>query len=237
MRLEDGRGLPGPIYVSTLLEETPVDHGFGTRDADPWDSAAESAIVTVRQTHSSRVLVWEEPQPEQAMPVCLGEGDALVTDQPGVWLTVKTADCVPVLLAHRAGRAVGAAHAGWRGVASEIVPAALAEMTNRYGVSPSDVVAAIGPAIGRCCFEVGPEVARQFGRWWPPSAAPEGKQYVDLAATLLKQLKEAGVPAQQIDSGAPCTKCRPGEFHSFRRDQDRAGRMRSAIRIRPTRSR
>jgi hypothetical protein len=164
------------------------------------------------QVHGDRVL-----RPESAGGC--GEGDALIAAQPGLWIGVRTADCVPILLADPQRRMVAAVHAGWRGSAARIVTKTLAEMGSR----PEDVHAALGPAIGPCCYEVGPEVAAEFGR--------RGRVRLDLAGVNRDLLIGAGVPAGQIDSGAPCTRCN-SDFHSFRRDREAAGRMVSAIAVR-----
>ena len=115
----------------------------------------------------------------------LGEGDALLEDQPGSVVAVKTADCIPILLVDERRRAVAAVHAGWRGTAARIAADAVAAMGERFGTRPEDLHAAIGPGIGACCYEVGPEVAAQFGG--------QGRGHIDLTAANRRQLEEAGV--------------------------------------------
>jgi YfiH family protein len=149
--------------------------------------------------------------------VLVGEGDALISDRVAV--SVRTADCLPVLLADERRNIVAAVHAGWRGTAARIVQAALREM----GSDPRDVIAAIGPGIGVCCYHVGEDVARQFGR--------ESAGCVDLAAANFEQLRESGV--ERIDVVKACTFCDAERFHSFRRDKENAGRMISFIRPTP----
>ncbi|MEZ5398251.1 MAG: peptidoglycan editing factor PgeF [Bryobacteraceae bacterium] len=199
------------------------EHGFGTRLADPW-AEAEAPIANLRQVHSNTILKMESGCDRPSAP----EGDGMVSGVAGLWLSIRTADCVPVLIADGKRRVVGAAHAGWRGTVAGIVPGLVERMTREFGTDPSDIAAAVGPAIGVCCFEVGPEVATQFeGRW---EGVTQGR-YVDLAATIVCQLRQSGVAAAKIDAGGPCTRCST-EFHSFRRDREGAGRMHSAIRIR-----
>lgn len=193
-------------------------HGFGTRQAPAWTRRLKTA--TLRQIHSGLVLNAEE---------CgsLGDGDALVTNQPGLWLAVRTADCVPVLLADPVRRVVAAIHAGWRGTAARIVCNAVRRMESDFGCSASDVHAVIGPAIGSCCYEVGPEVAFHFRQYIADDVRFTGPMRVDLAEINRRQLGEVGV--LRIGLLRLCTQCNAGLLHSFRRDKEFAGRMESAI--------
>jgi YfiH family protein len=167
-------------------------------------------MASLEQIHSAAVLVAERAG-------SAGHGDALVTNLPGVMVSVRAADCFPILLADARNRAVAAVHAGWRGTAAHIIAGTLREMRERFGTGAADVYAAIGPGIGACCYEVGIEVARQFG------LAQAGR--IDLAAANRSQLITAGVPAGHIEIMGGCTQCDARRFHSFRRDRDRAGRM------------
>lgn len=199
------------VYVSPLLRQFPwVEHGFGGRNARNWPPSHHAAVV---QVHGATVLTANGPG-------SLGEADALTTSVPGLFVTVRTADCVPLLMVDVRQRRVAAVHAGWRGTVAGIPAAAIRAMGSR----PADVWVAMGPGIGHCCFEVGDEVAREFGE--------NGRRQIDLFAHNRNKLIDIGVPAAQIEAGAPCTKCTPGEFHSFRRDKERAGRMHAAIGIR-----
>lgn len=204
------------LYRARLLDALDwLAHGFGTRL-----SARPEGAATVRQVHSA-VCVNAEGRTG-----CLGQGDALVEHTPGRLVAVKTADCIPLLLADERNRAVAAVHAGWRGTAAHIAQAALRALAERYGTRPEDVYAAIGPGIGPCCYEVGPEVAAEFG------LPRNGPVKLDLARINRRQLTEAGVAPGRVAVAGLCTRCREGEFHSFRRDRERAGRMFSAIGIR-----
>ena len=186
-------------------------HGFGTRAAEP-----PARLATLKQIHSA-TCVDAEGRTGQ-----LGQGDALLENTPGSAVAVKTADCIPILLADERHRAVAAVHAGWRGTASRIAAAAVAAMHERFGTDPRDIHAAIGPGIGECCYEVGPEVAAQFGK--------EGRAHINLAEANRNQLREAGV--EHIYLADLCTMCNVEEFHSFRRDKEAAGRLHSFIGIR-----
>jgi len=192
------------------------------RTRDETLTAVEPAappVAALRQVHSARVVSVDGAGPA-------GEGDALVTTRPGLALSVITADCVPVLMAM--GGAVAAVHTGWRGVVGGVVPAALsrlreaAAVTGGVGATP---VAWIGPAIGACCYEVGPEVAA------PVVAAsgeevshpgPAGKPHLDVARAVELQLRREGIA--DVRRFGPCTRCHPELLWSYRRDGARAGR-------------
>lgn len=126
--------------------------------------ADRMSLVPIDQIHSD--LVHRITSATQAVTK-LAKGDALLTSVPGILLAVQTADCVPILLADRKRRAVAAIHSGWRGTLLRIAAKALGRMRMEFGTSPQDVIAAIGPSIGRCCYEVGSEVAAAFHSQFP----------------------------------------------------------------------
>jgi polyphenol oxidase len=198
------------IYRVSELDAFPwLVHGFGTRLADI--PARFEQLATLKQIHSSSCVAAEGRRG------VLGQGDALLENTPGAVVAVKTADCVPILLVDDQHRAVAAVHAGWRGTVARIAREAVAKMRARFATDPAGLHAAIGPGIGPCCYEVGPEVAAHFG---VPKRGP-----VDLAAANRRQLIEAGVTPARIYTSNLCTMCRPGEFHSYRRDKEAAGRL------------
>jgi YfiH family protein len=184
-------------------------HGFGTRHT-------QSDLYTLKQIHSNRVLTANSPGFQ-------GEGDAAITAQPDLAISVRTADCYPILLADTRNHALAAIHAGWRGTAAHIVVKTLEKMKDEFGTQPADIVAAIGPGIGACCYEVGEEVARQFGF--------DARTHLDLIEENRKQLEAAGVPSEKIEALGVCTFCDAERFFSYRRDQKDAGRMTSYIAI------
>jgi YfiH family protein len=169
-----------------------------------------SELATVKQIHSDHVLLVESPGPQ-------GEGDALISKLPGVGLAIRTADCLPILIADPRNRAVAAVHAGWRGVVSQIASKTIHEMCHRFDSEPEDLVVAIGPGIGECCFEVGPEVAAQFQL--------SGRTKVDLIETTCRQLGHIGVSREQISTSGLCSYCNRELFESYRRDREASGRM------------
>jgi polyphenol oxidase len=163
--------------------------------------------------------------------------DALTTIAPNILLAVKTADCVPVLLGDARTGAVAAVHAGWRGTLASIVARTLERMNETYGTTAADVRAAIGPAAGACCYEVGGEVIEAFherfpeaAEWFTPTRA--GHAHVDLQRANRDQLIAAGVPAEAINIAPLCTMCRTDLFFSYRREKSlygRTGRLMSVI--------
>jgi len=218
------------IYRVKELDAFPwLLHGFGTRNSDIPGQFAN--LATLKQIHSTTCL------PAGGRAGLIGEGDALLEDAPGAVVAVRTADCIPILLIDERHRAVAAVHAGWRGTAAGIAQRALEAMRERFGTDAGDVHAAIGPGIGECCFEVGPEVAAVFESPVPRahglrSVTGNDKVHIDLAAENRRQLLEAGVTGERIYTSNLCTKCLSGDFHSFRRDREAAGRLFSFAGIR-----
>ena len=205
------------VYRVTELDALEwLEHGFGTRLSDI--PGRFPNLATVKQVHSAACVAAD------GRTGVLGNGDALIENTPGAVVAVRTADCIPILLVDGRSRAVAAVHAGWRGTVARIAASAVAAMQDRFGSAPGDLHAAIGPGIGKCCYEVGPEVAACFGG--------QGRAHIDLAEANRRQLLEAGVTARRIHASNLCTMCRPGEFHSFRRDKEAAGRLYSFAGIR-----
>jgi YfiH family protein len=204
-----------------------LEHGFGTnRSAADWPDPANRA--TLKQVHSTRVTVAFDAGN-------LGEGDAMVTNRPRLFVAIKTADCIPILLVDPVHRAVAAVHAGWRGTAGNIVRSTIDTMVSEFHTKPAEVWAAIGPGIGKCCYQVSGSVAKQFAAWMPEHTEAADGTMLHLKEVNRIQMLEAGVGAAQIESAEDpewCTRCQPVLFHSFRREGERAGRMYSAIRIR-----
>jgi YfiH family protein len=198
------------IYRVTELDSLPwLVHGFGTRRARV--PALYGNLATLRQIHSAACVL------AAGRSGLLGEGDALLENTPGSVVAIKTADCLPILLVDDRHRAVAAVHAGWRGTVAGIAQRAVEAMREQFGSLPGDLYAALGPGIGKCCYEVGPEVAAQFGR--------QGRAHVDLAEANRRRLMDAGVTPERIYASNLCTMCRGEEFHSFRRDKEAAGRL------------
>jgi YfiH family protein len=195
-----------------------LEHGFGTRSFDP-----PEPLATLHQIHSDLALYADRAG-------CLGDGDAILSDAGGRFVAVKTADCLPILLVDERHRAVAAVHAGWRGTVAGVCISSLKAMAARWGTRPAHLHAAIGPGIGPCCFEVGPEVAVQFGE-------PFQRSHINLEQANRRQLIEAGLVPERIYTLGLCTFCLSDQFHSFRRDREKAGRMISVIGVKTLRAR
>jgi polyphenol oxidase len=210
------------MITAPNLDFTWLVHGFGLRDSVP-----PPTLTTAKQIHSAAVLDACGRRGEQ-----IGEGDALVSSEPGVVIGIRTADCVPILVADPETRIVAAIHAGWRGTAANIVGATIDVLRSR-GSQPENLRVAIGPSIGSCCYEVGPEVASHFETWRQKADSVEKSTLdpraitLDLPAINESQLLEAGV--RQIWKSGQCTFCQPARFFSFRREKERAGRMLSFV--------
>ncbi len=192
-----------------------LTHGFGLRD-----SPLPDRLTTVKQIHSDLVLDACGRAGDQ-----IGEGDAIISDAPDVTVGIRTADCVPILIADRLTRIVACVHAGWRGSAKNIAATTVARM-EAAGSRAADLSVAIGPSIGSCCYEVSADVARQFEPWLQKRDYADGAR-LDLPAINRIQLEEAGV--QDIWISGECTFCNPARFYSFRREKEQAGRMMSWI--------
>jgi polyphenol oxidase len=188
-------------------------------------------------------------------------GDGLITDVPELLLAVQTADCLPVIVADRKRRAVGVFHAGWRGTVRRIVEKGVGEMRRHFGSNPRDLVAAIGPGIQSCCYEVGEEVRRKFESQFaygsklfrevkesdpvrekypllfltaraPGHSELPVKLFLDLVEANRRQLIDAGVVPKNIDATAPCTACHPELLFSFRADKGVTGRLMGVVGVR-----
>jgi polyphenol oxidase len=221
--------------ASVLAGVQGLVHGFGRRSGpagsetrEATAARVESALVPhgrlllLRQVH--RATVQEAPWSGRP------EADAAVASEPGFLLGIETADCLPVLLVDPLRRAVAAAHAGWRGTVAGVTRAAVAALV-RAGSRPEDLLAALGPGIGPCCYEVGDDVNMAFG---PEGAAffrkvPGGRDRLDVRAANRQQLIDAGLDPSHIGSVDECTFCRPDLYHSYRRDGPGSGRMISFV--------
>ena len=190
--------------------------------------SAES-FTTCQQVHGSRVVrVTEEliGSGAQDFANTIADTDALVTNIPDVPLLLFYADCVPVLLADVETGAVGLVHAGWRGTVANIGAKTLAAMVEAFGSKPENILAAIGPSIGACCYEVD-DFVRDQASGYEDFFAPKGggKYQLDLWGMNAKQLQEAGVPAENIVVAEVCTNDNVDLFCSYRAEQGRTGRM------------
>lgn len=216
-------------------------------------------LVTLRQIHSNVLVLAGTPEATREEPC---KGDGLMTDEPRLLLAIQTADCIPVLVADRKRRAVAAFHAGWRGTVKRIVESGVGRMRLEFGSRPEDMVAAIGPGIGACCYAVGEEVLSSFESQFAyagelfrevnstdpvrtkypmlfltqraPGHSPIGPSlHLNLVEANRRQVIAAGLKPGAIKLVGGCTSCQPELFFSHRASQGHAGRMMGAIGIRP----
>jgi YfiH family protein len=231
--------------------------GAGDRSDLAWSQVASALAVDpemlqrLHQVHGRAVVRADEASDFAAPPAA----DVVVAGNSERAIAVQAADCVPVLIADRRRQVVGAAHAGWRGLALGVPRIAVQALADAYGSRPDDLVAAIGPSVGACCYEVGPDVRDAFlaeghgrvdvARWFrsepdvepnnppmpglPPEPRP-GHEYFDGWACARSQLLQAGIPDAQIFSARLCTASHSDVFCSYRRERAAAGRMAGAIR-------
>ncbi|MDI3279996.1 MAG: peptidoglycan editing factor PgeF [Bacillota bacterium] len=198
---------------------------------------APEKLITAHQVHGTAVGVAEEgvvgrregPAGENFAGV-----DALITAQPGLVLAVFVADCLPILLLDPRRKVVAAVHAGWRGTAGRAVVRAVEAMQKHFAVEAGDCLAALGPAIGPCCYQVGDEVAAEFRRTyagWRDFLRPAqgGGWRLDLWEANRQALQEIGVVDSNLSLSQMCTACHPELFYSHRRDGGRTGRMAALI--------
>jgi YfiH family protein len=188
-----------------------------------WERLAQAtglAFARVRQVHGCRVV---EARTVTAPTL---EADAVTTAVPGVAACVSVADCAPVLIADPRSGAVAAVHAGWRGTIARAAAEGVRALMDRHGARPADLLAAIGPSIGPCCFEVSRDLAVRFRDELGPVTGNPRKNgsRADLWRANEKVLREAGLARRRIDVLARCTSCEETVFFSHRRDQGRTGR-------------
>ncbi len=227
--------------------------------AEAVTSNPATPLISLRQFHSNRIVQTVAVDASHAQP---HKADGQITAQPGLLLAIQTADCIPVLVADKKQRVVAAFHAGWRGTVKRIVESGVGSMHLAFGSRPQDLIAAIGPGIGLCCYAVGEEVLSEFEsqftyarelfcevydsdpvrKKYPmlfltqraPGHSPIGPSlHVDLVEANRRQLLSAGLSPRSIQVVGGCTQCHTNLFFSHRASQGHAGRMMAVIGIRP----
>jgi YfiH family protein len=213
-------------------------------------------LVTLRQIHSD-IIHFLDSEPRTPLT-----GDGLITNIPGLFLAIQTADCLPIILVDPRHKAVGVFHAGWRGTVQRIVEKGVGAMRRHFGSNPNDLRAAIGPGIHGCCYEVGEEVREKFESQFAYAAglfrevkesdpvrekypllfltarAPghsdlPKKTFLDLTEANRRQLIAAGVRPKRIEASTLCTNCRTDLLFSYRAENGKTGRMMGVAGIRP----
>jgi YfiH family protein len=258
------QAVTGPALVCQPLAEV-ARHIFTTRmwrlgspdtsgAVEGWAEVATTLgvepqnLVRVHQVHGSAVVVARV-----ANQGSLPRADIIVSAEAAVAIAVQVADCVPLLIADRRTGVVASAHAGWRGLAARVPEVAVHALVREFNSRPADMIAAVGPSIGACCYEVGADVRDAFGRakwddddvrrWFVdgpqptalnpsmlgPAAPRADHWFMDGWAIARAQLQRAGVPTDQIYTAALCTASHPTMFCSYRRDGKGVGRLAAAI--------
>lgn len=231
-------GVSGGIYESLNLGETRGDDPEAVRENYRRLTAALGVerLCFSKQIHETTVRYVTSADARRPYDPFLYECDGLVTDEPGLGLIIFTADCIPMLL-HDPARGVAAAvHAGWRGTVADMAGSAVEAMV-RLGSDPSDIRAAIGPGISRCCFETGPEVPEAVmavlggeGRAYiDDPGRDEDRFYVDLKGVNRALLIRAGVEPGHIEVSDECTMCRPDKYWSHRYTAGKRGLQAAVI--------
>lgn len=263
----------GGLSRAYCADDAPSDLNLGFTAADDREIVArnrrllveavtgnpDTPLVALRQIHSSILVRIAAADARREAPY---KADGLMTDEPGLLLGIQTADCIPVLVADRKHRVVAAFHAGWRGTVKRIVESGVGRMRLEFGSRPENLIAAIGPGVGACCYAVGEEVwssfesqftyARELFREvydtdpvrtkYPmlfltqraPGHSNIGPSlHVDLVEANRRQLLDAGLSTKAIQTTGGCTSCHRDLFFSHRASRGHAGRMMSVIGIRP----
>lgn len=267
-------GEPGELNLGFMPDdERALVEENRARLAEAVTGSRETPLVPVRQFHSNvvvritaedvgRAVPWKAGAPGDRSTSLGWKADGAITDVPGILLGVQTADCIPVLVADRKRRVVGAFHAGWRGTVKRIVELGVGRMRLEFGSQPEDLVAAIGPGVGPCCYAVGEDVVREFESQFaygsglfravaaepdpvrerhaaafmnaraPGHAAAGPALHVNLVEANRRQLLDAGLRPRAIRVTGGCTQCHGQLFFSHRGGKGRAGRLMAVIGVR-----
>ena len=263
----------GGVSRAYCGEDTPGELNLGFTAADDREAVSQNRrllaeaitgdpstpLVTIRQIHSKVLVMATSGDAGRDRP---WKGDGIMTDEPGQLLAVQTADCIPILVADRKRRVVAAFHAGWKGTVKRIVETGIGRMRLEFGSRPEDLIAAIGPGIGACCYAVGEELLASFESQFdyaadlfrevydsdpirakypmlfltqraPGHSAIGPGMHLDLVEANRRQLLAAGLKPSAIHSIGGCTSCQSDLFFSHRGSQGHAGRMMSVIGIQP----
>ena len=263
----------GGVSRAYCADDSPGELNLGFTASDPGDAVAlnrrllaeaitgdpATPLVAVRQFHSNLVHIATAAEAGRER---LFKADGLITAEPGLLLAIQTADCIPVLVADRKRRVVAAFHAGWRGTLKRIVELGVGRMRREFGSRPGDLIAAIGPGVGACCYAVGEEVLSEFESQFQyalelfrevysrdavrdkypmlfltqraPGHSPIGPSlHLDLVEANRRQLLAAGLKPRAIHAIGGCTSCEPELFFSHRASRGHAGRMMAVIGIKP----
>ena len=214
------------LNVSTAVDDDPGNVGANLRRVAAAVDWSPDRIVSVRQVHGRKAVV--------ATPAMIGgrvplEADALVTDEPGLLLMLKFADCTPVILWDHVRSVVALVHAGWKGTVLGVAASAVELMSEQFGSAPSDILAGIGPSIGPCCYEVGANVVVPASPLFAGTGSlvrqPDGGVHFDLWSANTETLRRCGLPEENISVARLCTRCHSDIFFSHRASGGATGRF------------
>jgi YfiH family protein len=224
-------GVSGPPYAALNLGHTVGDDLAAVEENHRRALAAlglhREQVVSPYQVHGTHVRPVFRAHGGSVQPAA----DGLLTAAPGVALLLRFADCVPLVLFDRERRAVGLVHAGWKGAAGNIAAAVVSAFARYAGSHPQDLWAGVGPAIGPCCYRVGPEIAASVAAACPAGAEVirqrDGGLYLDLPGIVRAQLAAVGV--RQVEMSGLCTACHTEEWYSHRAEHGRTGRFGAVV--------
>ncbi len=200
-----------------------------------------AALTTSKQDHNSHVQIVSAALRGKGSADYQGAvsaTDAMVTNVPDICLMILVADCVPIVFFDPSKAVIGVVHAGWKGTLQRIGQKTVEVLEEHFDCSPGDILAGIGPSIGPCCYQVGPEVVseaeRVFGtrEHFVSNKTEDGKAYLDLWSANLAQLRQAAIPEKNIEVARVCTCHHPDEFFSYRYEKGKTGRFGAGIIIR-----
>jgi len=188
-------------------------------------------FIVAHQTHSDNIAIIQNVESKgwKGQESVIEDCDALISDKKGVMLTILTADCVPILLFDPKRHIIGAVPAGWRGTEQKIVSKTIQKMQQIFGSNPTDILAGVAPSIGRCCYEVGEDVAQHFFEESGAFSKKEGKFMLDLPNLNKIQLLKSGLIEKNIEMSHICTACEVDKYFSYRKEQGCSGRFMSMI--------
>ena len=235
--------------IESWKEKERILHGFGTKSQGvektsrqhwakkPIQEEGESfPLVSLRQVHGDRVVIFDGIM-GKVEEIWREEGDSLISRAPGFALGVFTADCLPVFLYDPTLQAIGIVHAGWRGTARGVTKKAVEKMKAAFHCRGADILVAMGPCIGPCCYEVDGPVKEAFeknGLPWESFSHPrgEGKWFLDLSLANLLLLEASGIRRENIEVLKACTSCQRDTFYSYRNADKTGGRQLNFIALR-----
>ena len=228
------RGACAGLNVGSLVGDDPAAVQANHERIYACLGLAPAAVVTARQVHGAQVAVVGSSDAGTVVP----STDAVVSNEMGITLLLRFADCAPVVLYDPQRRAIGLAHAGWRGLVAGVVANTVAALQSAFGCRPADVLAGVGPAIGPCCYQVGPDVVAEVERVFDHpgdlfTGQPDGTMHFDLPAAVRRHLQLCGVT--RIEDSGLCTSCHTDEFFSHRAEHGRTGRFAAVVTLQPER--